>query len=200
MDDHQSISFSFEYQILWKFYEFQSRRCAVSRVWLHHLIRYWFFLFSLPGYVRSELTCTTVGRNLADASGESSRPQYPPPASYFRVVAWPAIIGSCGPGVRDPPSSSSSSCALVVAYTTYIEPNEFRSMERSIGIISEEGRNLSCFQANKEGKDRLRESLLLIVDARIGASHFLSFFWFTRRLRKKLGRRPARPIRPSFFL
>ena len=32
VDDHQSISFSFEYQILWKFYEFQSRRCAVSRV------------------------------------------------------------------------------------------------------------------------------------------------------------------------
>ena len=73
-------------------------------------------------------------------------------------------------------------------------------MERSIGIISEEGRNLSCFQANKEEKDRPRESLLLVVDARIGASHFLSFFRFTRRSLKKLGSRPARPIRPSLFL
>ena len=62
-------------------------------------------------------------------------------------------------------------------------------MERSIGIISEEGRNLSCFQANKEEKDRLREILLLVVDARIGASHFLSFFRFARRPLKKLGRR-----------
>ena len=62
-------------------------------------------------------------------------------------------------------------------------------MERSIGIISEEGRNLSCFQANKEEKDRPRESLLLVVDARIGASHFLSFFRFARRPLKKLGRR-----------